>query len=200
MKLTTGQRSALLLAAGVSALALVLSAKYVALPSFLDHRVAWGLGSMALLAGTIVLVARFVRASGLQLVSVLAPLVLILFVVLVVSPLPFEVARQARILPHPAGETVPPYVTTIPFFDAGHPVAIATFTYAPGRNVSALADESEGAFRAAGWATDPRKDLESRSGPFSIVSAHKGQFLAYCTIGDPDGTAPTIACNVSLKK
>lgn len=196
MKLTTAGRVWLLLAAGVGALWLLLYAKQEALVFFLAHRAAASVAS--LVAPGLVLwgAARAVRASGLALASVALPCTLFLLVDLVVSPLPYEIAHEASLLPHPAGALAPGDVVTSPFYAMGHPVAIASFEYAADRNATTLAQETLRTLEAHGWQMDTPVLPGGRAGPYAILGGTKSALRVDCTVGAPQRVL--LVCTLSV--
>ena len=181
MKLTTGRRVTLLLVAGVASLALVLYAKYESLAFFVAHRTLSTWACLLVFAVLVLALGRVLRASNLQLGSVALPLLLILGVDLVVSPLPYELAHVATGLPHPAGALSSDAATT-PNFEASHPVASVAWSY-PEQNVSAFTDEGAAEFARAGWSVIDITRPSAAVGAFGALNAAKDDFRVYCTFG-----------------
>ena len=198
MNLTARTRTLAVAVAGVAALVLLLVAKYEGLQLFVAHRALWSLASLVAIVAAALLVARLVRASGLTVAAIAAPLLLVLFVDLIVAPLPYELEHQAETLPRPAGESAPPDVSTNARFESSHPVARVVFTYPAGRNVTQLALESLRDLAAAGWTTMPPTLPGGNLGPYAIIGARKDDFTLSCAVGDTKGTGPTFDCTLTV--
>lgn len=196
----------------LAAAAVTLSAFFVLvwgkgflLAAFLTARPWSDLATLALLAAAVVGARRAFRTTSLAAWSVGAPLLAVLLVLLVSTPMPYELRAVARGLPHPEGTVRPEVVESAPMFDQGHPVATVVFRYAPERPLGDLTRETEQAFRDAGWTIVTAREPQGEgASAFAYVAATRGHFTAGCTLGtrtdfaDHEGPLRTVGCLVTV--
>lgn len=174
----------------------ILVAKYRALRFFVDHRVGGILVALGAFALVVLFVRRVLRVRGLALASTSVPLLLLLIVDLVVTPLPYEIAHAAATLPHPEGGAFPPAVSTAQFFDANHPVASVDFAYPPGTNVTKLEKDAISALERGGWMVEGITFPGGGMGSIGSFALVRGAFHGYCTFGDRQG--PLMSCSLTV--
>lgn len=192
-------------ASTLAAFALLVWVKGAFLAGFLAARPWSGVAALVLLAAAVSGARRAFRTTSLAAWSVGAPLLAILLVLLVSTPMPYELRAVARDLPHPEGTVLPEVVESASMYKQGHPVATVVFRYAPERPLADVARETEAAFRDAGWriltAREPQGEGASA---FAYVAATRGHFTAGCTLGmrtdfaDHEGPLRTVGCLVTV--
>lgn len=201
----TGVRTALAAGLVVAAFAALVWAKRAFLGAFLAARpwsdAAW-LGLLALAAWG---AGRGLRAGRLAVWTPGAPLLGVLFVLLMNTPLPYELAHYARDLPHPERTVLSEVVASAPAFERQHPVVTVVFRYGPDRDLRTLTQEAADAFEAAGWRVTTRALPEGNaSTDFGYVAAARGPFEAACTLGersdfaDAGGPLRAMGCRVTV--
>lgn len=209
MKMTPrwpGWARALLVAlAGVDAFALVLLAKRAWLPAYLRWELPLAAAALLGLALVLESARRLLHASSLATWSFGVPLVALLAVDLVVTPLPYELAPHAADLPRPEGEVAPPLVETARRFERAHPVASVEFRYGAARDLPAFANETVAAFERGGWSVSSFQPPEGdRPGDFGVVQAARDPLRATCVVGrrggyeDWSGPLLVLGCHVTV--
>lgn len=177
--------------------------------AFLETYLATRPWSGALLLGSFVLLMEGARRAldvtfwDAWRLGIMFAVVLFLFVV--ETPFPYEVAQLAHDLPHPEGTSAPDLVETSPVFDRGHVSATAVFRYPVERDLAALTNDTAAAYEAEGWTLTGVRIPEG-NGPtdFGYVAAKKGPLSSSCTLGQRDdfqdapGPMRTLGCLLTV--
>lgn len=188
---------------GAGAIFLWWKAQFVA--TFLRHQTAWSIAALGLVAALAWGGGRLLRTGGFAAGAIAAPVLAVLFVHVMVSPLPYELANVARDLPRPSGAS-PPDVFTSPFFQTGHPSATVTFSYSDGRDLSTLFAGVDKAFTDAGWSTfAKRAPSPAEENPYGFLSARSERFTLHCAMamrvdleGHEGERLPVLTCSLTV--
>lgn len=152
------------------------------------------LAFVLLLAGT--LAAGFLlRAPPLGFLATL-PALGIALVLLVNTPLSFELVHYAQGMPHAPGEVLAD-VWSGGVRRMGHPVAYALFEYPNADGLAALTSSWADAYNASGWSVvafrAPQGDQD-----YGYVGATRGAFVVTCALAPNEGANATLAARCSM--